>query len=576
MSLLNSIRFELKQVIEAMSAVTNINFTIVDESLMRIVGTGHLSQSVGQIAPRNSVFHKCLTTGQQYFIDNPTLDPICLNCENLDNCNELAELCIPIQLSDKIIGVLGMCAFDEKAKANLINNYHNYMEFQKQLSGIIATILNERKFKGLVEYGSSELTTLINSLNEGIIILNNNKDIMTTNKYIDNRLNIDLKNARTIDTLLGNRIYNILLEKDFDCEIGPVNINGLEFIIHSSPILLHERQQGIILVFSDFNKMRDSVLKSNIIKDIITFDDLIGESEALLIARRQAIQISEKDVTVLLMGESGTGKDIFARAIHSASQRKNDIFMPINCGAIPENLIESELFGYEKGSFTGASVTGKIGKFEISKDGTLFLDEIGDLPFSMQVKLLRALEEKEITRVGGNEPIKVNPRIISATHSNLQKMVLEKSFREDLFYRLNIVPIYIPSLRERGYDIIILSRYFLKHFANIYNKNIVGFTAECERYLLRYTFPGNIRELKNMVEYATIFEENSFIGINSILRKVGSSTDGIGVTLGEMTKAYEKSVIEDQLQRYGEDLDAKREVAKQLGISIATLYRKME
>jgi len=322
--------------------------------------------------------------------------------------------------------------------------------------------------------------------------------------------------------------------------------------------------------------MRESVLKSNRRKNLITFDNIIGESEAILQARRQAIQVAEKNASVLIMGETGTGKEVFARAIHSASQRKNDIFMAINCGAIPEALIESELFGYEKGSFTGANTTGQLGKFEICKDGTLFLDEIGDLPYSMQVKLNRALEEKEITRVGGHSSIKVNPRIISASYKDLKSMVSERSFRDDLYYRLNVVPIYIPPLRERGFDVIILSRYFLKHFSEIYNKNLDGFTAECEKFLIRYSYPGNIRELKNLIEYATIFEENSLIGVDSIKKRLGSNKENEFTTLAERTKQYEKNVIENEIQRLGDNVEAKKEIAKKLGISIATLYRKLE
>ena len=574
MSLLISIKSELQHIIEAMYAVTNIDITIVDENLNRVVGTSHLSEVASIVAPLNSVFHQCLITGNQYFIENPTTDPICMDCANIGNCNELIELCIPIRFNGDIIGVLGMCAYDEKAKQNLISNQDSYINFESQLSGVISTILSEKKFGKMLEYRSSELITLINSLNEGIIILSNNKEIITTNKYINEKL--QLNTSQSIWEILSNKVYDLLINKDFKGEVGPVKINELEFIINASPILIKDEQEGIILVFSDFNKMRESVLKSNRRKDLITFDDIIGESESILQARRQAIQVAEKDASVLIMGETGTGKEVFARAIHSASQRKNDIFMAINCGAIPEALIESELFGYEKGSFTGANTTGKLGKFEICKEGTLFLDEIGDLPFSMQVKLNRALEEKEITRVGGHTSIKVNPRIISASYKDLNTLVAERSFRDDLYYRLNVVPIYIPPLRERGFDVIILSRYFLKHFSEVYNKNLSGFTSECERFLIRYSYPGNIRELKNLIEYATIFEENSLIGVENIKNKLGSNKEKEYKTLADRTKAYERNIIENEIQRLGDNLETKIEVAKQLGISIATLYRKLE
>ena len=218
----------------------------------------------------------------------------------------------------------------------------------------------------------------------------------------------------------------------------------------------------------------------------------------------------------------------------------------------------------------------KMGKFEIAKEGTLFLDEIGDLPFTTQVKLLRALEEKEITRVGGHKTIKVNPRIISATHRDLTKMVREGTFREDLLYRLNVIPIYVPPLRERGYDIILLSQYFLRHFSKVYKKDLWGFTSECERYLLGYDYPGNIRELRNLIEYAVIFENSNIVGIKNIKKKINTNEKQKDKTLAEMTKVYEKTIIENYINRYGDSLDSKKEIATQLGISMATLYRKLE
>lgn len=580
MGALNSIKGELQHIIEAMHAVTNIDITIVDENLQRLVATKSLKKDVGRKAPLNSVFHQCLATGNEYFIENPTADLTCINCVNRENCKELTEMCIPIRSNGKIIGVLGMCAFDEMARQNLTNNRKSYSNFEGQLSSIISTMLNERKFGTLLKYRSSELITLINSLSEGIIILDNNKKILTTNKYINEKLQLDTSQPPHIRDVITPLVFDQLSAKGFSGEVGPIKLNSFEFIVNSSPILIKDEQKGIILVFSDFNKMRESVLKSTRSKNLITFDDILGESEAFLYARHQAIQVAEKDVSVMLMGETGTGKEVFARAIHAASRRKNDIFMPINCGAIPESLIESEFFGYEKGSFTGASTTGKLGKFEVCKDGTLFLDEIGDLPYPMQVKLLRAIEEKEITRVGGYTPLKVNPRIISASHKDLNAMIAEHSFRDDLFYRLNVVPIFIPPLRERGYDVIILSRFFLDHFSKVYNKDLSGFTGECENYLMSYSYPGNIRELRNLIEYATIFEENSLVGVENIKKKLNSSKEQNHMTdrmnLAEMLKAYEKKIIENQIQRYGSTLDAKREIANRLGISIATLYRKLE
>lgn len=569
---------ELQNIAETIKAITNVDVTIVDNTLKRIAGTGVFKDKIGHYVPKNSAFEKSLISGRQYLITDPSTDQLCVDCYERDICKEKLELCIPIRINNKIIGILGMCIFDDKTKEDFISKQEDFKTFESRLSSLISTRINEEKLGNIIEYRSSELMTLINSLSEGIIILNNNKVILSINKYMKDRLNLSSINQFSpITEILPSKIVNTLMEKDFNGEIGPLNIDKYKFIINASPIIVKERKQGVVLVFSDFDKMQESVFKAHKVSGIVTFDDIIGESEILKRAKSEAIQISEKDISVLLLGESGTGKEVFAKAIHFSSSRKNDVFMPINCGAIPESLIESELFGYEKGSFTGANTSGKLGKFEIAKDGTVFLDEVGDLPMHMQVKLLRVLEEKELMRVGGHDTIKVNPRIISATHKNLHNMISERAFREDLFYRLNVVPIVIPPLRERGYDIIILARYFLEKYNSVYNRDIKGFTLSCEKALLSYSFPGNIRELKNLIEYAINFETSDYISIETINKKwINTSTSKMDLTLPEMIKEYEKKIINDYIKKYGNDLDNKRLIAQKLGISIATLYRKMD
>ncbi len=575
MGLLNSIKPELQHIIEAMYSVTNVDITIVDHELRRIVGTGLHGNAIGMMAPLNSAFHKCITTGEHYLIENPREESICLQCENRDNCNELVEICLPIDYKGDIIGVLGLCAFDEKARANLIANMDGYRTFENQLTGIINTMLNEKDYGQLLEYRSNEMSTLINSIDEGIVVLDNSHGIATMNRFIKERMGINADIKRLSD-LIPEGIINQLSEKSFSGEVGPVSFGSGKFIIQSNPIRGDNIQQGYILVFSDFNKMKKSVLKSHKDNDMVTFDQILGESEVIKQVRRQAIQVAENEASVMIMGETGTGKEIFARAIHHAGPRGDQVFMALNCGAIPENLIESELFGYEQGSFTGASKSGKQGYFEAATKGTLFLDEIGELPYLMQVKLLRALEEKEITRVGGYKGIKVNPRIISATHRNIEKMSQEGSFREDLLYRLNIVPIYIPPLRERGYDVLILGRYFLENFSNIYGKDILGFNPEAENLLLKYRFPGNIRELRNLVEYAVIFSTGSKITSDHMMKKIPPNLIEEGRSLADLTKEYERELIKSRIQIVGDDVESKKALAKKLGISLATLYRKMD
>ncbi|KAF5031055.1 Anaerobic nitric oxide reductase transcription regulator NorR [anaerobic digester metagenome] len=574
MSILKSIQPELQHIVDAMCAVANVDITIVDHNLCRMAGTGPLALEHGSPVPENSAFSHCLATGEQYYISDPGENPVCRKCSKYGRCGELAELCIPIKLGGKTIGVLGMCAFSEHARENFVRNFRHYIQFENQLSLIISSMLNEHRYGMLAEHQSSELDTLINAIDRGIVILSENGSPVTINRYLMDKLGLSAHVIPDFEMLVGKKNAGWMRGKGFEGEFGPVRLGEDDYIISANPIFLRKRQAGAVLVFSDFGKMQASVLKAERKSDVVTFSAIIGESEALSRARSQAQEVAGTDASVFLYGETGVGKEVFARAIHFASRRKNDVFMPINCSAIPDALIESELFGYEKGAFTGAAASGKLGLLEICKNGTLFLDEVGDIPPSMQIKLLRTIEEKEIMRVGGARPLRVNPRVISAAQSDLRHLLEEKSFRKDLFYRLNVVPIHIPPLRERAGDIMLLANAFLKRYCGVYQKDLAGFTDSCARLLQRYDFPGNIRELRNIVEYAVLFERGRYITAECISEKLSLSTKSC-LTLAEQLREFERAVIERELLQAGDSLRAKKEVAQRLGISLTTLYRKM-
>ncbi len=580
MNVLDLIVPELKYLANTLSAVLDLDITIVDASLKRLVGTGHLEKKVGDLSPEGSAFSQCIQSGRHLFVEEPRVSSICRSCSARQTCTEEVEFCIPIRYNGRIVGVLGMCAFSQTMKDEIIRNKDHMLAFEEQLSKLISSILREREFESILEYHSSELMTLVNSLDEGVLILNKSGDVLTANRHMFQILDMEERPLNEHDRLrlsdlLPEQLCAQLEEPAAPArQVGPVVINRREYLVTVNAIEVKSGRTGTILLFSDFGKMRQYVMRAEKKKNIITFDDILGECEAIKNARQQARQIAEYDVSVLLTGETGTGKDLFSQAIHSASARKDNIYMPINCGAIPENLIESEMFGYDKGAFTGAT-TSHPGKLEVCKDGTLLLDEVGELPLQTQVKLLRALENKEIVRVGGHTPTRVNPRIIAATHRDLSQMMKDGTFREDLFYRLNVVSIHIPPLRERGYDIILLARCFLERFAKTYNKPITGFTDECEKLLMRYSFPGNIRELRNIVEYAVIFGRDSLCGADLIRGKLQPGAQPAQLNLSQMIRQYERQLICQQVQEAGGTADAKREVAKQLGISVATLYRKM-
>lgn len=305
-----------------------------------------------------------------------------------------------------------------------------------------------------------------------------------------------------------------------------------------------------------------------------SFTDIIGNSFVIQDTKRLAEKAAETDSNVLLLGESGTGKEIFAHAIHSSSNRANGPFVKINCAAIPRELLESELFGYEAGSFTGARKNGKAGKFEIAHHGTIFLDEIGDMPLYMQVKLLRVIQEREVERVGSSKHRKVDVRIIAATNKNLEEMVKNKSFREDLYYRLNVMSISIPPLRVRDGDIQLISNNFLERIGRRFNKACSGITSGAMNKLLAYHWPGNIRELQNVVERAYNLIDNG----EAIDRKHLPKEISGWIEYKEI-RPLEETMREIEIKALQEAIEScrgnKSKVAKLLNISRATLYEKM-
>jgi transcriptional regulator with PAS, ATPase and Fis domain len=302
-------------------------------------------------------------------------------------------------------------------------------------------------------------------------------------------------------------------------------------------------------------------------------DDILGSSEVVQQLREEIKSIASSNSTVLVRGESGTGKGLVARAIHDSSPRRQGPFVAINCSAIPEPLLESELFGYEDGAFTGARKGGKMGKFELANEGTIFLDEIGDMPQFLQVKILRTLHERQIDRIGGLHPIPVDVRVIAATNRNLEKLMAQGMFREDLYYRINVIPITIAPLRERKEDIDVLCRYFIDKYNLQLGKNVLGMSEDFSRELWGYPWPGNVRELQNAIEYAMNLATGDVLDVDHLPVRIKEAQDGSIESFN--LEVLEQRAISRCLQQFGTTLEGKQKAAKELGIGIATLYRKI-
>ena len=304
------------------------------------------------------------------------------------------------------------------------------------------------------------------------------------------------------------------------------------------------------------------------------FDDIITNNQKMLNLKHLGQTIARSDASVLIQGESGTGKELFAHSIHAGSMRRKAPFVCVNCGSIPEQLIESELFGYEEGAFTGARKGGKIGLFPAAHGGTIFLDEIGELPLSMQVRLLRVLQDREIQRVGSNVREKVNVRVVAATNRNLYQMVKKGEFRSDLYYRLNVVTLHLPLLRERKEDLPLLIRMILSKISKKESLGAIEISREAMDHLLRYDWPGNVRELENVLERAINFTDagEKIKAKNLPERITGSMVSRTVMPLKELMENTEKDAIKDALLRCR---NCKAKAANELGISRTTLYEKM-
>lgn len=439
------------------------------------------------------------------------------------------------------------------------------------------------------------LNFALNSLNEYIIVVNEDGIITMMTEGYKEFLGCANPEGTHVTKVVPNTKLHIVA-KTGTKEVGAIQeVNEHKMISMRLPIIINGESRGAIgrVMFKDIDNFK--ILSSKIShlekevqfyknelkvehKATYTFDKLTGCSKAILAVSRFAESIAKGDSSILITGESGTGKELFAQAIHNGSRRARKPFVKINCGAIPPELFESEMFGYEEGAFTGAKKTGMKGKFELADGGTILLDEIGDMPLFMQVKLLRVLQEREIVRVGSNDVKKIDVRVIAVTNKDLLSLTEEKKFREDLYYRLNVMHIKLPPLRERREDIEILAETLRVKLCNKYGIYSEGISEETMDYLKSYNWPGNVRELENCIERA-INLLNTELQIlpehlpTKILKCKKNDIVYENKQLKDIVDEIEKNVILETLKKFNGN---KNETSKVLGISRQGLYKKMK
>lgn len=589
-TILSKNQLDVQQVAEAIASVLTVEVTIADERLRRIAGTGRYEGRIGGRLVKDSAFAAVLREGRGFIIANPREHAVCNTCEGKQSCEERAEVCCPIMLDGKVIGVIALIACDEAQYQILLANPDGLFDFLQRMADLLAGKIAGRERLEQLHAIQQQLTTLFDTVQEGIIAVDRNGKIVNINAAAAKMLQVsqkpvlgkelalllsglpladslatghDVFNREAFRLIRGQRVYYVATVKTW--------LGGTEV-------------WGAVVTLREMAEVKKIVSNFSTQEHCFSFEMILGDSPALAKAKQEAAQAAAGNVTVLIQGESGTGKELFARAIHNASARRDKPIIAINCAAIPEALLESELFGYEEGAFTGARRGGKPGKFELADGGTVFLDEIGDMSLSLQAKLLRVLQERKIERVGSTETTAIDVRIIAATHKDIEAMVRQGEFRQDLYYRINVFPLQIPSLCQRRQDLPLLIERFLARYRDKMAKNVEGIDADAYACLLEYGWPGNIRELENTIEYLVSIADGEIIEQRHIPQRIliaGKTAQPGSPVQAQPTRLLtiaelEKRAIMSAIEQFGLTMRGKAQLTQVLGISKATLYRKLK
>ena len=580
---------DVRHVSQAIASVLGVEVTIVDDGLRRIAGTGRYAGTVGDKLDGNSAFAKVLREGKGFIISNPREHSACNTCKGKNDCSECAEVCCPILLDDKIIGIIALIAFDERQRQALLSNQAGLLDFLQRMAELLASKVAEQERIVQLKNIQQQMTTVLNTVQEGIIAVGRDGQIVDLNTSAAKMLHLDKESLLGAD--LAHLISGLAIDSVLD---NGRDVNNLEvfrlikgrrvhYIVSVKPWLDDGEVRGAVATLRELSEVRKFVSHLSTQVHCYTFGMILGNSPALTRVKQEAAQAAAGTATVLIRGESGTGKEMFARAIHCTGDRQEKPFIAINCAAIPEALLESELFGYEEGAFSGARRGGKPGKFELADGGTIFLDEIGDMSLTLQSKLLRVLQERQIDRVGGTDSSPIDVRIIAATHKDIETMVQNGAFRQDLYYRINVFPLQIPPLRQRREDLPLLIQSFLDKYRKTLQKAIVTIEETAYNCLLSYEWPGNIRELENTMEYLVNIANEDTIRFSHIPMRMRTasavpailSVEGSSPSIIPIAE-LEKAAILGAIKNFGPTTQGKDRAAVALGISKATLYRKLK
>lgn len=576
------IKEHVKKYTDVITNMINVDVGIVDKNMRRVTGTG-LYKNIEGIPALGSVYKNTLETGKTNIIENPRQHTLCSECTDKENCREKLEIATPIYCHDEIVGVLGLVCFNDEQKKKIINNLDCYLNFTKQIAEFIGIKFYEYQEKALQKEREATLNQILNNMTKGVIVSDCNGVVLMINNSGMTKLKINhsvigkfSKIINQNETIMNEEVFKLFLDKN------EYNVAGK--II---PLTLSNTKKGNALIFDDIQKINNNIAEITNGDNTINLENIIGTSYATLRLKENIRKVAQSNSTVLITGESGTGKELVARSLHSEGNRKNKPFVVINCSAIPDTLLESELFGYVKGAFTGANQNGRMGKFELANTGVIFLDEIGDMPLYLQAKILRVIQDKKIERIGSNKSIDLDIRIIAATNVDLQQKIKEQKFRSDLYYRLNVIPMTILPLRERKEDIIPIINNLIYKYNKVSDRFVHTIEKDVLSALIEYNWPGNVRELENVIELminmsgddGVITMKMLPVNISGNSKTAGSGSELLAVKNDMTLESFEdieKKYIEKALLIYGDDTESKKYISEKMNIGLTTLYRKMK
>ena len=579
MSGLRDIRETLADYADLIARVAGVDVEVVDRDLTRLAGTGLYAGAVGDsIRSEGETCRHVMRIRRTFVLETPREHFICTRCPGRDTCRETLSISTPIIDGTEVLGVIGLVCFTDADRDRTLAGREVYTAFIERCAEFILHKLHDHadlvRARGFMDI----MLKILDVNSRGILIFNTAGGVSYLNDVARRELGLP---GDTIPTDVHCRRTG---ESFSDLEEFLVTVQGRELTLlgRMTPLSPADCHFATVFIFESLPRMASA---SSLGEAPSGIENLVGGSPAMVRLRAQIRRIADSTSTVLISGESGTGKELVARAIHAASDRRDRPFIGINCGAIPDTLLESELFGYAGGAFTGASAKGRIGKFELAHRGVLFLDEIGTMPISVQVKLLRVLQERAFSRLGSNRLIAVDIRIIAAANEDLAEAVRQGRFREDLFYRLNVIPLRVPPLRERPGDIPALATLFAGRYGTRFGRQ-VALSPDLPAALAAHTWPGNVRELENVMEFMVNMAPSDGIlrpellpapfGRTGAAPSAGTPAPS-SVPYGNIMplRELEHRAVLEALRRFGDDTPGKKAAAAALGIGVATLYRKL-